>query len=124
MRKNLGKYRLIAEIGRGGMASVYLAVSRGPGGFNKLVVIKAPKLDAHQDGEIVTMFLDEARLAARLNHPNVVQTYEVGVEEDRPFIAMEYLEGQALWTWGQFSVLCSRWTKLRGYRQNLREPHD
>jgi serine/threonine-protein kinase len=87
-------YRLIAEIGRGGMANVYLAVARGPAGFNKLVVIKKTRKDLVTEGDAVAMFLDEARLAARMNHPNVVQTYEIGQDEGRYFIAMEYLDGQ------------------------------
>jgi serine/threonine-protein kinase len=110
-----GKYRLIASLGQGGMADVYLAVLAGPAGFNKLIVIKAlrrdgagfgPRLDSHASSfgaraasdadEFVHMFLDEARLSARLNHPNIVQTYEVGELEGRLFLAMEYLEGQSL----------------------------
>src|SRR5262245_13462009 len=89
------RYRLIAEIGRGGMAEVYLAVAQGPGGFNKLVVIKKALRDLALRPEFLAMFMDEARLAARMNHPNVVQTYEFGEEEGRQFIAMEYLDGQA-----------------------------
>ena len=92
----IGKYRLIAELGQGGMAQVFLAVARGPAGFNKLVVIKQIREQLAEDPEFLTMFLDEARLAARLNHPNVVQTNEVGQEGRRYFIAMEYLEGQPL----------------------------
>lgn len=88
------RYRLIAEIGRGGMAEVYLAVAQGPGGFNKLVVIKKALRDLALQPDILAMFQDEARLAARMNHPNVVQTYELGEEDDRQFIAMEYLDGQ------------------------------
>ncbi len=76
----LGKYRLIAELGHGGMAEVYLAVVRGPAGFNKLVVIKQIRPQLAEDSEFLGMFLDEARLAARLSHPNVVQTNEVGQE--------------------------------------------
>jgi serine/threonine protein kinase len=90
------KYRLIAEIGRGGMADVFLAVVQGPAGFNKLVVIKKARAELAQDPDFLAMFLDEARLAARLSHPNVVQTHEVGQEDDRYFIAMEYLDGQPL----------------------------
>src|SRR5580698_11023384 len=93
---NLGKYRLIAELGHGGMAEVYLAVVRGPAGFNKLVVIKQIRPQLAEDPEFLGMFLDEARLAARLSHPNIVQTNEVGHEANRYFIAMEYLEGQPL----------------------------
>jgi len=92
----LGKYRLIAELGHGGMAEVFLAVVRGPAGFNKLVVIKQIRPQLAEDPEFLGMFLDEARLAARLSHPNVVQTNEVGQEGERYFIAMEYLEGQPL----------------------------
>ena len=88
------RYRLIAEIGRGGMAEVYLAVAQGPGGFNKLVVVKKALQDLALQPEILAMFLDEARLAARMNHPNVVPTYELGEEDGRQFIAMEHLDGQ------------------------------
>ena len=92
----LGKYRLIAELGHGGMAEVFLAVARGPAGFNKLLVIKQIRPQLAEDPDFLSMFLDEARLAARLSHPNVVQTNEVGEESHRYFIAMEYLEGQPL----------------------------
>ncbi|WP_438007767.1 serine/threonine-protein kinase [Sorangium sp. So ce321] len=90
------KFRPIAEIGRGGMGDVCLAVAQGPAGFNKLVVLKRARIELCEDAEILAMFLDEARLAARLNHPNVVQTYEVGNDAERFFIAMEYLDGQPL----------------------------
>ena len=92
----LGKYKLIAELGHGGMAQVFLALARGPAGFNKLAVIKQIREQLADDPEFLTMFLDEARLAARLNHPNVVQTNEVGEDGKRYFICMEYLEGQPL----------------------------
>lgn len=91
-----GKYRMIAELGRGGMAEVNLAVASGPAGFNKLVVIKQLRQNLSDDPEFLSMFLDEARLAARLNHPNVVHTYEVVSEGGQNFIAMEYLDGQPL----------------------------
>ncbi len=91
-----GKYKVIAELGQGGMANVYLAVARGPSGFNKLVVLKSLRSDISANPEFMEMFLSEARLAARLNHPHVVQTYEVGDYAGRPVIVMEYLEGQTL----------------------------
>ena len=91
-----GKYRLIAELGHGGMADVFLAVARGPVGFNKLLVIKRLRANLAEDPEFVAMLVDEARLAARLNHPNVVQTLEVGQVGQQYFIAMEYLDGQPL----------------------------
>ncbi len=92
----VGKYRILSELGRGGMSNVYLAVARGPGGVNKLIVLKAVLPELASEPGALSMFLDEARLAAQLNHPNVVQTYEVGTEGDRHVIVMEYLEGQSL----------------------------
>jgi serine/threonine-protein kinase len=91
-----GKYQLFASLGRGGMADVFLSVARGQMGFNKLAVIKRLRPALADDQAFRTMFLDEAKLAARLNHPNIVHTYEVGEHEGQYFIAMEYLEGQAL----------------------------
>jgi eukaryotic-like serine/threonine-protein kinase len=90
-----GKYRLLVELGRGGMADVYLASSSGPGGFQKLVVIKVSRVS--DDPAFAQMFLDEARLSARLEHPNVVQTYEVGEENGRQYIVMEFLDGASLY---------------------------
>ncbi len=94
--KWVGRYRLIAQLGRGATAEVFLAVARGPGGFNKLVVLKQIRAELAHDPEFRAGFLDEARLAARLNHPNVVQTMEVDEDDRRLFITMEYLEGQTL----------------------------
>ncbi len=93
---DVGRYRLIAELAHGGMGDVYLGVARGPAGFNKLMVIKQLRPALADDEQFLAMFLEEARLAARLNHPNVVQTVEVGNEGRRYFLAMEYLEGQSL----------------------------
>ncbi|MDP9149295.1 MAG: serine/threonine protein kinase, partial [Myxococcota bacterium] len=91
-----GKYRNLRRIGQGGMADVFLAGWRGPSGFNKLVVVKRLRDEVASDVAFREMFLDEARLAARLNHPNVVQTYEVFEDEGANYITMEYLEGQPL----------------------------
>lgn len=91
----LGKYRLIASLARGGMARVYLALMAGPADFHKLLVLKVLReglLAGSDDG--VNMFLNEARLAARLVHPNLIHTYEVGEVEGRYYLAMEYVEGQ------------------------------
>ena len=90
-----GKYHPLFELGRGGMATVMLAVIRGPAGFNKLQVIKILLEDLASEEDFLTMFLEEARLSARLNHPNVAQTNEVGCENGKYFIAMEYLEGHS-----------------------------
>jgi serine/threonine protein kinase len=78
------------------MADVYLAVVQGIVGFNKLLVVKEMRLETADDDLREAMFLDEARLAARLNHPSIVQTIEVGSEGRRRFLAMEYLDGQPL----------------------------
>jgi serine/threonine-protein kinase len=93
----LGKYRLIAELARGGMGNVYLAIARGPGGFHKLLVVKELKPEFVDDEVYVAMFLEEARLAARLIHPNIVQTNEVGSEGHRHYMTMEYLDGRSLY---------------------------
>ena len=92
----VGRYRLIAELGHGGMAEVFLAVARGPPASTSSWSSSCSRPDLADDEQFLAMFLDEARLAARLNHPNVVQTYEVGSDGGRYFIAMEYLEGQPL----------------------------
>ncbi len=90
--RGVGKYRYIAMLAEGGMADVYLAVTRGAG-FEKLVVIKQLRAELAADPSFVAMFMNEAGLAARLNHPNVVQTHEVGVDGGVHFLAMEFLEG-------------------------------
>jgi serine/threonine-protein kinase len=92
--RTFGKYRLLAELGRGGMADVHLAVSVGPAGFSKLQVIKRLRPGMTDEAEMRHMMLDEARLAARLNHKNIVQTNEVGIVDEQYFLAMEYLDGQ------------------------------
>jgi serine/threonine protein kinase len=91
-----GKYHPIAELGQGGTANVYLAVARGPSDFNKLVVLKVLRSELADESEFRQMFMSEARLSARLNHPNVVQTNEIFQVTGRPIIVMEYLEGQPL----------------------------
>jgi serine/threonine-protein kinase len=92
----LGKYNLIGKLGHGGMAEVFLAYIAGPAGFRKLVVVKRLHDHLLDEPGFLEMFLDEARLAARLNHPNVVQTQEVGEFDRQFFLAMEFLEGQPL----------------------------
>ena len=88
-----GKYRLIAELGQGGMATVYLAVALGTSGFRKLAVVKLIRPQYASDPDLIEMFLDEARLCARLSHPNIVQTYDVGLDDGQHLMAMEYLDG-------------------------------
>src|SRR5690606_12491851 len=81
-----GKFRILAELGQGGSSRVWLAAFRGPSGFNKLVVLKSMKEELKSEPELAQMFLNEARLAAQLNHPNIVQTNEVFEHEGLPVI--------------------------------------
>jgi len=92
----LGRYRVVDEIGVGGMASVHLARMDGPGGFQKWVAIK--KIHSHlvEDDSFVQMFLDEARVAAKISHPNVATVFDLGRHDDTYWIAMEYLHGEPL----------------------------
>jgi len=78
------------------MGVVYLALAQGPGGFAKLKVLKRLRPDLLEEPGAVQMFLEEGRLSARLHHPNVVQTNEVGFDGKHYFLEMEYLEGQSL----------------------------
>src|ERR1700733_6781028 len=92
----LGRYELITRIGQGGMAEVQLALQRGPAGFEKLVVVKLVHESLATQKAFVDMLLDEARVAALVKHPNVVDIYDLGQADGRFFIAMEYLEGEPL----------------------------
>ncbi len=92
---SLGKYEVLRKLATGGMAEIYLARVRGTAGFEKMTVIKRILPHIAQDPQFVQMFLDEARLAATLQHPNIADVYDVG-EHDRGevFYAMEYVHGQ------------------------------
>jgi serine/threonine protein kinase len=89
-----GKYHLLRKLGAGGMAEVFLAKQLGLDGFEKLVVIKRILPHLAMDEEFVTMFLDEARTAADLRHPNVVNIMEVNQADGTYYMAMEFLHGQ------------------------------
>ena len=89
----LGKYQLITKLGKGGMAELFLARTEAIHGIEKFVALKRIP-DAHaRDKEFVRMFLEEARLAATLSHPNIAQVYDVGKEGGTYFFTMEYLQG-------------------------------
>ena len=92
----VSKYKLSRRVATGGMAEVLLAVQQGMGGFEKLVVIKRILPHLAQDGHFVQMFLDEARLAASLRHPNIVEIFDVHRDEQSFFIVMEYISGEDL----------------------------
>ncbi len=95
-QRAFGRYELLIEMGSGGMAILYLARVRGPQDFEKLLAIK--KIHSHlaRKAAFVRMFLDEARIAAKIHHPNVVTTFDLGQIEGSYFIAMEYVHGQNL----------------------------
>ncbi|MGC8928172.1 MAG: serine/threonine protein kinase, partial [Myxococcota bacterium] len=93
MGERFGKFEIITRIATGGMAEIFLAKQVGIEGFQKLIVIKRILPHLSSDKEFVNMFLDEARMAAQLNHPNIVQIYDLGVIEGSYFIAMEYIDG-------------------------------
>jgi serine/threonine-protein kinase len=92
--RQFGKYTLLRAIASGGMAKVYLAIQRAVAGFEKLVVIKRILPELSRDQAFVEMLLTEARTAATLNHPNVVQTFDVGEVEGTYYIAMEHINGE------------------------------
>lgn len=93
---SVGRYDIVAEIGTGGMASVYLARARGSAGFRRLVAVKVMHPHLSQDDQFVEMFLDEARVAATIHHPNVVPIIDVGVDDGLTFLVMDYVEGDSL----------------------------
>jgi serine/threonine-protein kinase len=92
----IGKYELVTRLATGGMAEIFLARLRGEAGFEKLVVLKLILPELAEDPEFVRMFLDEARLSARISHPNVCPVFDLGQADGRYFVAMEYLEGVPL----------------------------
>jgi serine/threonine-protein kinase len=91
-----GKYTLLSHLATGGMAEVYLAKQRGPSGFEKELVIKRILPHLAADPSFVQMFLAEATLAARVNHPNIAHIYELGDHEGDYYIAMEHVPGITL----------------------------
>jgi eukaryotic-like serine/threonine-protein kinase len=92
----LAKYSVKLKLGSGGMADVWLATVRGPKGFEKEVVLKTMLPNNAQNSELVEMFAQEAALAAKLNHPGIVQIYDFGGFQGLFYIAMEYVVGCTL----------------------------
>ncbi|WP_224248917.1 serine/threonine protein kinase [Hyalangium gracile] len=89
----VGKYQLVRKLATGGMAEVYLAKVAGPMGFEKEVVVKRVLPHLAEDRGFVEMFFTEARLAARLNHPHIVQIFDFGQADGTYYLAMEYIDG-------------------------------
>ena len=96
MTTPIGKYKLVRLIASGGMAEVYLARQAGAAGFEKLVCLKRILPHLARDRQFVEMFLNEARLAARLDHPNIVSIHDLGEANGNYFIAMEFIDGPSL----------------------------
>ena len=103
------RYGLLRPLATGGMAEIYLARQNAMAGFEKDIVIKRLKPELATDPRIVEMFLDEARIGALLNHPNVVHVYDVDEEGGVPYIAMEYIVGEEL------NQLCRRGLALERF---------
>ena len=97
MSEKFGPYELVRKVAQGGMAEVFLATQRGDlGGFAKRVAIKRIFPHLAEEPELITMFFDEARIAASLSHPNIVQIFDLGQIEDYFYIAMEFVHGRDL----------------------------
>jgi len=90
----LGSFEVVRKLARGGMAEIFLARTRGPSGFEKLVVLKKILPAYAGKRRFVQLFLDEARLAASLDHPGIAQVYDIGTVDGSYFFTMEYLHGQ------------------------------
>ena len=93
MPARFGKYTLIRKLATGGMAELFLAIQKSVAGFEKLIVIKRILPSMNQDRAFIEMLLHEARIAATLSHPNIVQIFDVGQADGQYFIAMEYVHG-------------------------------
>ncbi len=91
-----GRYTLLRRLAVGGMAEIYLARQAAMAGFEKEIVIKRLRQELADDPRIVEMFLDEAKIGAQLNHPNIVHVYDVDEHDGIPYIAMEYIIGEEL----------------------------
>ena len=96
--EKFGRYTLTERIGLGGMAEIFRATTTGPGGFEMELCIKRILPHCSADADFVRMFIDEARLAARLRHANIVQIIDFDVVDERYYIAMELVEGKDLKT--------------------------
>jgi serine/threonine-protein kinase len=96
MSESLGRYRLLKLLATGGMGEVFLARQEGPAGFTKTVVIKRILRHLASDQSFIDLFLNEARLAAQLQHPHIAQVFGLENEGNAWFIAMEYVHGRSL----------------------------
>jgi serine/threonine protein kinase len=90
----VGRYSVVSHLASGGMAELFIAKQEAMGGFEKQVVLKLLQPRYAENPRVVSMFLDEARLAAKLNHPSIVHLYDVAEDGGLKYIAMEYIDGE------------------------------
>jgi serine/threonine protein kinase len=95
-RRHLGKYEVLCRLSTGGMSAIYLAHQTGLAGFKKLVVLKTILPDIGGEEDFVGMFLEEARITAVFNHPNIAQVFELDTDDGQLFMAMEFVQGCTL----------------------------
>lgn len=112
-RSLLGRYEILSRVAQGGMASVWAARLQGTRGFQKIVAIKTMLPDVSDDPDFEVMFLDEARVAARIRHPNVVEIFDLGEQDEVLYLVMEWVEGDTL------SGIQKAAKKLGGIPQNI-----
>jgi serine/threonine-protein kinase len=95
-KSSFGRYQLLLEMARGGMATLYLARLQGPKSFEKLIVVKRIHDHYAHEESFIQMFLDEARITAAIGHPNVASVFDMGEQDGSYYLAMEYVHGQNL----------------------------
>ena len=130
-----GEYKILKKIATGGMAEVFLAKRTGVKGFEKLLAIKRILPQFSENEEFISMFIDEAKLAAQLNHRNIVQIYDFGNQQGAYYIAMEYVSGkdvrsilkrsiekQSRMPIGQSAYIITEAAKGLEYAHNLKDP--
>src|SRR4051794_36867112 len=89
--RTLGKYELLSRLGTGGMSEIFLATQTGHAGFKKIVVLKSILPDIRGEETFVKMFLEEARITASFNHPNIAQVFDLDTDDGQLFLAMEFV---------------------------------
>src|SRR5262249_3901804 len=92
----IGRYEIVGHLATGGMAEILLARLMGPSGFERLVVVKRILPHLARAKKFIAMFIDEARIAARVRHANIVTVEELGRVDDELFLVMEYVEGESV----------------------------
>ncbi len=95
-RRSFGKYDILCRLSTGGMSQIFLAYQKGLAGFRKIVVLKSILPDISGEEDFVSMFLDEAKTTASFQHPNIAQVYDLDVDQEMLFLAMEFVQGCTL----------------------------